>query len=1353
MSTRYTGGLITKNPQPLNPLAGNAANGVFTMDQYTQAVQNGTWPAYDPYFDQTTLLLHGNGTNGTQNNTFLDSSTNNFTITRNGNTTQGTFSPFSRPAGKWGAYFNGTSDYLTLPDNAAFAWGSGDLTVEGWFFHTGKFQNYGFGDAYGFLWAQTVSGSNYFVIDLNSPSNRIISLMYNAGVGGTLNGPAWEPNRWNHFAVVKSSGVITIYLNGVPGVSAALATNWTVSYVPTISRYTHASGWFVNMYCSNWRAVKGTAVYTGPFTPPTEPLTAIPNTSALLFQDNRFKDNSANNFTVTPIGPEISTFSFFQPQSVYSPTVNGGSGYFDGSGDYLSATLTSNAPGTGAFTYECWIYPTLTQQFGIMNTRSGDTSDGFDWSVATNGTSSCSYTSLGFLASSAGAVKANEWTHMAVVRSGTTMTLYINGVSSATSTRGDNFTSTTFNIGVTALAGNPALGYITNFRYTREAVYTGNFTPPTAPPSPIANTSFLCNFTNAGIIDSTMSNNLETVGNAQIDTTIKKFGDGSIECDGTGDYLVLNGNPDNFIFDSNPFTIECWVYFNNTSSIMIFYDGRPSGVGSTTAPTIYMQSGTIRYYVSGADRITSWVINARQWYHVAVARNGTSTKLFIDGVQAGATYADTTVYTNSITRPVIAADGNSFGNNALNGYIDDLRVTKGIARYTSNFAVPYLPTQPLPLNNNPYQANTTLMLPGTGTNGAQNNTFLDSSTNNFTITRNGNTTQGTFTPFSRDPGYWGNYFAGATNNSITAATGSGVAFGTGNFCEEFFCYANSYSANWRIISFQTSSVIELSQSSGAILGVGIAGGGITSTGFTLPTNTWFHIVATRQTSDNIIRVFVDGVLRYNVSNTTNFSTSQSVYIGGFPGFTQSFDGYISNARIIKGNVPLAYQTNSTTNGTTIFTPPSSPLTAVTGTELLTCQSNQFSDTNTQAAPKTITVTGSTARVTTFSPFPYLNQYSPTVNGGSGYFDGSGDYLGLSTQDALPLGTEEFTVEFWLYKNNAWSTNNQYILDDNGTGGFQIWANTSSGVLRLGRSAVAAVLDYAYSNLKILEWTHFAYSRKVNDFALWVNGTRVATTTNTNGFASSHGTQTIGADAAGGNAVNAYLANLRIVQGSYVYDTANATITVPTAPVTAISGTSLLTNFTNAGITDASMTTDLETVGNAQISTAQSRWGGGAIYFDGTGDYLIAPDNINFSFGTGDFTVECWIYLTNLGRTNGIWTNGPASNGSFGMYITSANKLEASVFGGTNATGVTSLTANVWYHVLAARSGSTLRLFLNGVQEASVTNTFNNSTIKCTVGNSWTNQTASPMCYISDLRVIKGIALLPTALQTSQWQDQ
>ncbi len=86
-------------------------------------------PATDPDFNYVTMLLHGDGTNGAQNNTFLDSSTNNFTITRTGTPTQGSFSPYGD---LWSNFFSGSTQYLTIATNAVFTYATGAFTIEGW---------------------------------------------------------------------------------------------------------------------------------------------------------------------------------------------------------------------------------------------------------------------------------------------------------------------------------------------------------------------------------------------------------------------------------------------------------------------------------------------------------------------------------------------------------------------------------------------------------------------------------------------------------------------------------------------------------------------------------------------------------------------------------------------------------------------------------------------------------------------------------------------------------------------------------------------------------------------------------------------------------------------------------------------------------------------------------------------------------------------------------------------------------------------------------------------------------------------------------------------------------------------
>ena len=102
----------------------------------TAAAAAGTPPAStDPQFNYVTMLLHGDGTNGAQNNTFVDSSTNNFTITRNGTPTQGIFSPYGT---LWSNFFNGSSDWVRFSYSSSLIPASGtDFTAECWVYLTG----------------------------------------------------------------------------------------------------------------------------------------------------------------------------------------------------------------------------------------------------------------------------------------------------------------------------------------------------------------------------------------------------------------------------------------------------------------------------------------------------------------------------------------------------------------------------------------------------------------------------------------------------------------------------------------------------------------------------------------------------------------------------------------------------------------------------------------------------------------------------------------------------------------------------------------------------------------------------------------------------------------------------------------------------------------------------------------------------------------------------------------------------------------------------------------------------------------------------------------------------------------
>lgn len=182
-------------------------------------------------------------------------------------------------------------------------------------------------------------------------------------------------------------------------------------------------------------------------------------------------------------------------------------------------------------------------------------------------------------------------------------------------------------------------------------------------------------------------------GNAQIDTAQFKFGTGSFLGDGS-DYLSLDGSAD-FTFGTGDFTIDFWVRLASGGAIQTLYDGRPSGSGGGPGyPAIYVSTdNTVRFYQNG-DRITGTTAlsTGGVWYHVALARSGTSTKLFLNGTQEGSTLSDSTNYLGgSAGRPFLGGNSEAPGSFSLNGWMDEIRVSKGIARWTANFTPPSQP--------------------------------------------------------------------------------------------------------------------------------------------------------------------------------------------------------------------------------------------------------------------------------------------------------------------------------------------------------------------------------------------------------------------------------------------------------------------------------------------------------------------------------------------------------------------------------------------------------------------------------------------------------------------------------------
>lgn len=649
----------------------------------------------DPFFAYNSLLVHGSGTNGGNNDTFLDSSTNHFSITRSGTTTQGPFTPYGS---YWSGLFNGTTDYL---QTAGITF-SGDFTIEAWIKSSAITGNIIVG------WTSTsIATQCAYLINLNA---GVLNAHFGQGSNNSLIVTGTLPitlNQWTHIAVTRSGSTVRLFVNGVLD-SATLTMSGGLNAAPDTKIGFVTTGVHFSGLISDVRVVKGTALYTATFAPPTDTLTAVSGTVLLTCQSNRFKDNSTNNSTITFIGTPATTRS--------SPYGSGVSGYTKSAigGSFWNLIKTDSLKGpnatqlvtlSGDFTYETWMYPTDNTLTAIefFETRSSNTVQ--PWLIAVNQYSANSGWQVQFYNGvtaffSTQRVPPYQWSHVAIVRTGSTVSFFVNGqLDPSTATVSGTLTGTAAG-GVwlgngtdSGIAGYGGTAYFTDMRLINgTALYSTSFTPAIAPIGTVTNTALLLNASNYGIIDSTGKNDLSTSTGVTISNTQSKFGGGALQFNGTN-YIELPTNTFDFQFPG-AFTMEAWIY-PTTNVTEIFSTNQAGPQQWEFFVTTARNMGLAFYYgthgSTETERYTGIFPPLNTWSHVAVCRDANNVWYFyLNGsllptqiYQSGQSWSDSQSFSTLGIFPTI-------GSNMV-GFMNEIRITKDIARYTAAFAPPTNP--------------------------------------------------------------------------------------------------------------------------------------------------------------------------------------------------------------------------------------------------------------------------------------------------------------------------------------------------------------------------------------------------------------------------------------------------------------------------------------------------------------------------------------------------------------------------------------------------------------------------------------------------------------------------------------
>lgn len=464
------------------------------------------------------------------NNNIVDASSSPKNITVGGSVQQGAFSP--HVAGGYSYRFSTGSDFLTFDATSADI--SGDFTIEFW-----KFRKLSDSPI---VFNIRLNATNNFQVVEGSTQNKIF-YMGTSTVNSISSALSVSGNDWDHYAVVRSSGVVKVYLNGSP-FSTEVTTSDDFS-ASSITIGSMGSGGFENGYVSDFR-ISSSAKYSSSFTAPTSPFFFEADTELLSANKSYITGQSylADSLTGSRLDTTINGAVYsdrFTPYDIplYSADSSGGSARFTTDSDQITVDASS-IDLSGDFTIETWVRPESLDSDGsvIFDNRENVGDNNIIRMSLTSQVAVISTGSNSATSTIDGPDFYKNWNHLAVVRSSDQISRYINGklVGTAISNSSD-LSKNNLYIGNSPNGGS-FKGYMSDFRVSSSAIYTDSFSLPGLLTSS-TDTQLLLDFNDATIIDKTGSNFLNVQGDVA-SVTDAPYTDGtSLSFDGDGDYVKV----------------------------------------------------------------------------------------------------------------------------------------------------------------------------------------------------------------------------------------------------------------------------------------------------------------------------------------------------------------------------------------------------------------------------------------------------------------------------------------------------------------------------------------------------------------------------------------------------------------------------------------------------------------------------------------------------------------------------------------------------------------------------------------------------------------------------------------------